>query len=77
MLFVSSRAGWPGNDETHFEKRWADKNPEDIKRLIGATVQVIAMKMLVVFLPAAKPHPGEGENRRWNLCQFVSRSWFS
>lgn len=35
-------ASWLGNDETHYERRWVDKDIEDLKNLIGLTVHSIA-----------------------------------
>jgi len=32
------RAAWLGNDETHYSRRWADKDVTDLKRLIQLTV---------------------------------------
>lgn len=54
---VSLRAAWLGNDETHYERRWADKDLQDLKRLIGATVHFIALEEMVVDLPKSMPKP--------------------
>jgi hypothetical protein len=31
---VAKRAAWLGNDETHYKRRWVDKDLNDLKRLI-------------------------------------------
>jgi hypothetical protein len=54
---VSSRAAWLGNDETHYERRWVDKNLIDLKKLIAATEHFIAMEKLVAALPTEMPDP--------------------
>jgi hypothetical protein len=54
---VSTRAAWLGNDETHYERRWVDKDLDDLKRLISATVHFITMQRLVADLPVDMPHP--------------------
>lgn len=54
---VSLRAAWLGNDETHYERRWADKDLQDLKKLIGATVHFIALEEMVVDLPKSMPKP--------------------
>jgi hypothetical protein len=32
---VASRAAWLGNDETHYSRKWEDKDLQDLKRLIS------------------------------------------
>lgn len=47
---VSLRAAWLGNDETHYERRWVDKDIQDLKRLIGATVHLsLWRRWLLIF----------------------------
>ena len=41
----STRATWLGNDETHYVKKWIDKDIEDLKTLIDLTVFWIAKKL--------------------------------
>ena len=43
---IAKRAAWIGNDETHYERRWLDKNLADLKRLIELTVHYIEMEQL-------------------------------
>lgn len=38
---VSKRATWLGNDETHYERRWGDKELKDLKVLIDLAVRWI------------------------------------
>src|SRR5690606_2347047 len=54
---VSVRAAWLGNDETHYERRWAGKELKDLKNLIEATAYFIAMQRLVGNLPQEMPDP--------------------
>lgn len=41
----AERAAWLGNDETHYEKRWLDKDINDLKKLICLT-----MKWMEIFI---------------------------
>jgi len=34
IKLVSKRAVWIGNDETHYVRKWIEKDIEDLKRLI-------------------------------------------
>lgn len=54
---VSLRAAWLGNDETHYERKWLDKDLQDLKKLIGATVHFIALEEMVADLPKSMPKP--------------------
>jgi hypothetical protein len=38
---VAKRAAWLGNDETHYYRKWEDKDLQDLKRLISMTVSWI------------------------------------
>jgi len=42
----AKRAAWLGNDETHYTRRWEDKDIEDLKLLIQLTVNWIENVML-------------------------------
>ena len=35
---VAKRAAWLGNDETHYVRKWEQKDLNDLKRLIALTV---------------------------------------
>lgn len=56
---VSLRAAWLGNDETHYQRKWIDKDLQDLKKLIGATVHFIALEEMVVDLPKSMPKLGK------------------
>ena len=43
---VASRAAWLGNDETHYTRKWEDKDLDDLKRLISLTTAWIHMEIL-------------------------------
>ncbi len=42
----ATRAAWLGNDETHFVRKWTDKDLADLKILIELTVRCIETDML-------------------------------
>jgi hypothetical protein len=42
---MAERAAWLGNDETHYIRKWADKDIQDLKNLIDLTVYFIGMKI--------------------------------
>lgn len=42
---VAKRAAWLGNDETHYYRRWDDRDIEDLKKLIQMTVSWIDLVM--------------------------------
>ncbi|WP_445080930.1 DUF4145 domain-containing protein [Lactococcus sp. KTH0-1S] len=44
---LAKASTWIGNDETHYERRHTDKNIEDLKRLLLATVNIISADLLV------------------------------
>lgn len=50
---MAERAIWLGTDETHYVKRWENKDIQDLKNLIGLTVLFISMKV------KAKRYKGE------------------
>jgi len=39
---MAERAIWLGNDETHYVKKWLDKDIKDLKNLIDLTVYYIS-----------------------------------
>lgn len=51
----ASRATWLGNDETHYVRRWDDKDIKDLKALITLTVSWINTKLLTAKYVAAMP----------------------
>lgn len=42
----ASRASWLGNDETHYERKWEDKDIQDLKILIKLTVNWVESILL-------------------------------
>jgi hypothetical protein len=40
---MAARAAWLGNDETHYVRKWEDKDLDDLKNVIGLTVHWIEM----------------------------------
>ncbi|CAD6491876.1 MAG: hypothetical protein DIAAKJNI_00172 [Candidatus Argoarchaeum ethanivorans] len=42
---IAEKATWLGNDETHYIKKWKDKDLEDLKKLINITVHYIVMEL--------------------------------
>lgn len=43
---TAERAAWIGNDETHYARRWEDKDLDDLKTLIELTVHWIEMEIM-------------------------------
>lgn len=43
LKITSSRATWLGNDQTHYEQKYTDKDIDDLKRLIELSVHWISM----------------------------------
>ena len=41
----AERATWLGNDETHYERKWEDKDIKDLKNLIELTVTWIELNI--------------------------------
>lgn len=56
---VAARAAWLGNDETHFVRKWIDKDLKDLKILIQLTVRWIEMENMTAAaiegMPTGKP----------------------
>lgn len=42
---MAKRAVWLGNDETHYVRKWEDKDIQDLKNLIDLTVYFISMTL--------------------------------
>ncbi|PEF92922.1 hypothetical protein COL10_03515 [Bacillus cereus] len=42
---MAERAVWLGNDETHYVRKWENKDLQDLKHLIDLTVFFISMKL--------------------------------
>ncbi|OWR27271.1 hypothetical protein CDO73_23815 [Saccharibacillus sp. O23] len=43
---ISKRAVWLGNDETHYVRRWENKDIDDLKLLIKLTINWISLELL-------------------------------
>jgi len=43
---IAKRAAWLGNDETHYVRKWADKDLNDLKKLISLTLHWIEAEKL-------------------------------
>jgi hypothetical protein len=56
---VAARAVWLGNDETHYLRKWGDKDLQDLKLLIKLTLHWIEMDELtqaaLTSMPTGKP----------------------
>lgn len=44
---LAKAATWIGNDETHYERRYADKDVNDMKKFIKALVHFISLELIV------------------------------
>jgi hypothetical protein len=59
IMEVSKRAVWLGNDETHYLRKWEDKDIKDLKALIHLTVLWIDMELttqeILIGMPEGKP----------------------
>ena len=45
-IFHINRDTTLGNDETHYERRWTDKDIQDLKRLLTMTINAIDNELL-------------------------------
>lgn len=56
---MAKRAAWLGNDETHYVRKWEDKDLEDLKKTLELTVHWISMEELtkgvLTDMPKGKP----------------------
>jgi hypothetical protein len=43
---MAARAAWLGNDETHYVRKWEEKDLDDLKTLVNLTVHWIEMAEL-------------------------------
>lgn len=55
---VAKRATWLGNDETHYERRWTDKDITDLKALLRLTVLHIQSDLETQEYMKAMPDSG-------------------
>lgn len=52
---AAERAAWLGNDETHYVRRWEDRDLNDLKRLINMTVSWIELVLESAAYQEAMP----------------------
>jgi hypothetical protein len=52
---ISKRAAWLGNDETHYVRKWEDKDLNDLKKLITLTLHWIEIEKLTADVIADMP----------------------
>jgi hypothetical protein len=52
---IAKRAAWLGNDETHYVRKWEDKDLQDLKKLIKLTLHWIEMETLTGEVIADMP----------------------
>jgi len=57
LKLTASRATWLGNDETHYVKKWAEKDVGDLKKLIDLTLHWVSAEILTGQLEASMPDP--------------------
>ena len=55
MLITAERATWLGNDETHYIRKWEDKDLQDMKNLIQLTCYWIQSEHLTNAAAAGMP----------------------
>jgi hypothetical protein len=55
---AAKRATWLGNDETHYERRWENKDIEDLKTLVRLTVGWIEREILTEQYTEDMPDKG-------------------
>lgn len=60
---IAKRAVWLGNDETHYERKWADKDIEDLKKLISITVNFIDSDLEADAYTTDMPNGKKGESK--------------
>jgi hypothetical protein len=49
IRFLTQRATWLGNDHAHYMKKWGDKEVEDLKNLIKASLHWISAEKVLEF----------------------------
>lgn len=55
---IAKRATWIGNDETHYVRKWADKDLNDLKNLILLTLHWIEIERLTKDIVNGMPETG-------------------
>lgn len=57
IKLVAKRAAWLGNDETHYVRKWENKDIKDLKVMISMTVAWIEIELFTVQLEKDMPEP--------------------
>jgi hypothetical protein len=52
---MARRAAWLGNDETHYSRKWEDKDLHDLKKVLELTMDWISMEELTKSVIAEMP----------------------
>ncbi len=55
---VAKRAAWLGNDETHYTRKWSEKDLQDLKNLIDLTIHWMEAEALTTKLLEDMPDSG-------------------
>lgn len=58
VRLAASRAAWLGNDETHYDRKWPEKDVNDLKKLIQLTENSIVNSELIRELEIDMPARG-------------------
>jgi hypothetical protein len=58
VKLAASRAVWLGNDETHYVRKWGDKDLGDLKKLIDMALHWIEMDLLTKEYETQMPGKG-------------------
>ena len=61
---IARRAAWLGNDETHYVRKWADKDVNDLKKLISLTLHWVEPEKLSQDIIKGMPESGPTEVKR-------------
>jgi len=57
---VAERAAWLGNDETHYKRRWEDKDLTHLKTLVDLTIYWIEAEITTAEFIESMPSTGAG-----------------
>src|SRR5262249_2886130 len=57
VKLIAARASWLGNDETHYVRKWTDKDLSDLKKLIELTVHWITLDIVSADVEKSMPDP--------------------
>ncbi|WP_414464493.1 hypothetical protein [Hyphomicrobium sp. DY-1] len=61
---VASRATWLGNDETHFVRKWEDKDIKYLKGLVQLTVSWVNLEEMTDTVVVEMPDPKKPKNEK-------------